>query len=79
MTPGGRFLDQQDLFGPNSPLTPDEALQVWSRLSQRFANEASGNAVGFVRGARADGIFNTVEYPALRANPNISNVIAGGN
>ncbi len=56
MTPGGRWLDQQELFGPNSPLTSDEALQVWSRLSQRFADEASGNAVGFVRGARAESI-----------------------
>lgn len=79
MTPGGRFLDDLDLFGANSPLTDTEALQVWSRLSQRFAAEASGNATGFVRGARSNGIFNSVEFPALRANPNVTNVITGGN
>lgn len=79
MTPGGQFLDDLQLFGPNSPLTPDQATQVWSRLSQRFAAEASGNATGFVRGARAEGIFNTVEFPALRTNPNVTNVITGGN
>lgn len=79
MTPGGQFLDDLQLFGPNSPLTPDQATQVWSRLSQRFSAEASGNATGFVRGARAKGIFNTVEFPALSTNPNVTNVITGGN
>ncbi len=78
MTSGGRWLDQQQLFGPNSPLTRDQAVQVWSTLSQRFAAGASGNAVGFVNGARAGSIFNTVEYPALLNNRNVVNVITGG-
>jgi RHS repeat-associated protein len=77
-TVGGRWLDKQALFGPDSPLTPEEATKVWSRLSERFAENASGNAVGFVDGARPGGIFNTVEYPALRRNPYITNVITGG-
>jgi hypothetical protein len=78
MTPGGSWLDAQGLFGPSSPLTPSEATQVWSTLSGRFAAGASGNAVGFVEGARAGGIFNTIEFPALLDNPNITNVITGG-
>ena len=78
MTPGGRWLDEQQLFAPNSPLTPDEAVEVWSRLSEKFAREASGNAVGFVQGARFNGIFNTVEFPVLQSNPSITNVITGG-
>jgi len=77
-TPGGRWLDQQNLFDGNSPLTTDQAVQVWSRLSERYAEGASGNAVGFVEGARAGSIFNTVEYPTLLNNPNITNVITGG-
>jgi hypothetical protein len=78
MTSGGRWLDSQQLFGPGSPLTPDQATAVWSRLSQRFSEGASGNSVGFVQGARSNGIFNTVEFPALQRNPNITNVITGG-
>lgn len=78
MTPGGSWLDAQGLFGPSSPLTPGEATQVWSTLSGRFAAGASGNAVGFVEGARAGGIFNSTEFPALLDNPNITNVITGG-
>lgn len=75
MTEGGRWLDQQKLFGPNSPLTPEEAVQVWSK---KFAEETAGNAVGFVDGARPTGIFNTIEYPALLRNPAVTNVITGG-
>ncbi|MGH8020916.1 MAG: hypothetical protein ACREIA_22060, partial [Opitutaceae bacterium] len=78
MTRGGSWLDAQKLFSPGSPLTPTEATAVWSRLSERFAQGASGNAVGFSQGARAGSIFNTVEYPALLQNPNVTNVITGG-
>ncbi|WP_139943002.1 hypothetical protein [Fulvimonas soli] len=78
MTPGGQWLDSQGLFGPSSPLTPGQATTVWSTLSERFAASASGNAVGFVQGARAGSIFNTVEYPTLLGNQAIKNVITGG-
>jgi hypothetical protein len=79
MTPGGAWLDQQQLFNTaQSGLTTEQAAQVWSTLSQRFAQGASGNAVGFVNGARAGSIFNTVESPALFSNPNVVNVITGG-
>lgn len=78
MTPGGQWLDAEKLFGPDSPLTPDQATKVWSSLSERFAEGASGNTIGFVEGARDAGIFNTVEYPALLRNPDVTNVITGG-
>jgi hypothetical protein len=78
MTPGGRWLDQQKLFGSDSPLTRAEARQVWSILSKRYADEASGTAIGFVKGSTVDSIFNTVEYDALIKNANIENVLTGG-
>lgn len=78
MTPGGKWLDNEQLFGPSSKLTPDEGVNVWSRLSQRYAEQSSGTAVGFVEGARANSIFNTIEYPALQNNKNIVNVTTGG-
>ena len=79
MTSGGAWLDQQQLFNTaQSGLTTEQAAQVWSTLSQKLAQGASGNAVGFVNGARAGGIFNTVEYPTLLNNPNVVNVITGG-
>ena len=78
MTRGGRWLDQQQLFGPNSPLTATQANAVWSRLSERFAAEASGTAVAFTDGFRARSIFATVEYPTLLRNPSVVNVLSGG-
>ena len=78
MTPGGSWLDSQKLFEDGSNLSFDQARTIWSVLSQRYAESASGTAVGFVEGAVPEGIFNTVEYPALQANPNITNVITGG-
>jgi RHS repeat-associated protein len=79
MTPGGGWLDQQQLFNPaTSPLSSDQAAQVWSQLSQRYAAGASGTAVGFVNGANAGSIFNTVEFPALLNNKSINNIITGG-
>lgn len=78
MTPAGSALDSQRLFDQDSPLTKYQALDVWSTISRRFAEGASGSAVGFVKGARSDGIFNTVEAPALRNNQNVTNLITGG-
>ena len=78
MTPGGRWLDEQQLFRPDSPLTTEQAIQIWGRLSQRYAEGASGNVVAFVDGSRPKAIFNTIEYPSLQKNPNVSNVITGG-
>ncbi|MES2407094.1 MAG: hypothetical protein V4528_07210 [Pseudomonadota bacterium] len=78
MTPGGSWLDAQMLFSPNSSLSPTQAVQVWSTLSERFAAGASGNAIGFTQGARAGSIFNTIEFPTLLKNPNVTNVLTGG-
>jgi RHS repeat-associated protein len=78
MTPGGKWLDDQALFGPNSPMSVDDAIRVWSRLSQRFSQQASGVAVGFVSRSRSGSVFNSVEYPELLANPRITNVLTGG-
>lgn len=78
MTEGGAWLEKQGLFGPNSPLTPGQAHEVWAKLSGRFASGASGNVVGFAEGARAGSIFNSVEYPALLQNTSVTNVITGG-
>ena len=78
MTAGGSWLDSQNLFEAGSNVSPDQAYTVRSTFSQRYAESASGNVVGFVEGAGPMSIFNTVEYPALRANPNITNVITGG-
>ena len=75
MTPGGKYLDNLKLFDSNSPLTGDQAAEIWGKLSKLYAKNASGTAFGFTQGSRTGSIFNTVEYPALVGNKNIVNVI----
>ena len=74
MTPGGKFFDNLKLFDPGSPITKDQALEVWTILSQRYAKAASGNVYGIVKGANPGSIFNTVEYQTLQGNPHITNI-----
>jgi hypothetical protein len=59
-------------------LTPAQATDIWEQLSQCYASEASGNAIGFTQGAKVNSIFNRIEYPELLANPNITNILTGG-
>ena len=74
MTSGGKYLDDLQLFGSGSPLTQEEATNVWARLSARYAQNASGNTYGFVAGSRAESIFNTIEYKMLQENKNVTNI-----
>lgn len=67
-------MDGLKLFEIGSPLTEEEATNVWARLSARYAQNASGNVYGFVNGSRSGSIFNTVEYPELLKNSDITNV-----
>ncbi|WP_240651729.1 hypothetical protein [Serratia microhaemolytica] len=78
-TPGGKWLDNLKLFdkGVNG-IEAEHAYPLWERLSQRYAQEASGTAVGILNNPRPASIFNTVEFPALKLNPEITNVITGG-
>lgn len=71
MTPGGNWLNQMDLNGINSPLTPDQSLLVWSRLSERYAGQVSGEITLFVTGSRPDRVFYTTEFPNLKLNKRV--------
>jgi hypothetical protein len=71
MTPGGKILDDLKLFDQGSALKPEEATRVWSRLSQRYAQQAAGDVFCFVAGARPTGVFTTVELPELKKNRKI--------
>lgn len=68
MTAGGKFLDDLKLFDQGSPVNPTQALRIWSRLSQRYAQQAAGDVFCFVTGARPSGVFTTVELPELKRN-----------
>ncbi len=72
MTPGGQYLSSLGLFDkyPGS-----QAIVPWERLSEKFAQGASGRVSAFVEGSRPGSVFNRIEYPALLENPNIEEII----
>ena len=72
MTEGGKWLQEH----MPDDLDDKQVKQLWARLSERFAEGASGEVVAFSR-AHADdteAIWIDKEYPALKANPNVTHI-----
>ncbi|TBL93452.1 RHS repeat-associated core domain-containing protein [Hafnia alvei] len=78
-TPGGKWLDDLKLFDDGvKGIDKDDAIEIWKRTSERYAENASGVSIAILNTPRPESIFNTMEYPALRLNSKINNVITGG-
>jgi hypothetical protein len=75
MTPGGKWLEQQDLFGSSSPLSHDQSKLVWSKLSERYAQGASGEVNAFTLGSKFDSVFEATEFPTLRATKRVQSIV----
>jgi hypothetical protein len=73
-TPGGKYFDDMQLFEPGSPVSRQHALEVWKRLSQRYAENARGDVTAWAHEARPNSIWNTVERPALESNPDVGKI-----
>lgn len=77
MTPGGRWLESLDLYGPNSPVGINEADNLWRAASAQYARGASGEVNAFTTGAplnRANAYYG-VELPKLTASPKVNQPI----
>ncbi|WIM98508.1 hypothetical protein ACTOB_002109 [Actinoplanes oblitus] len=74
-TPGGRRFDDMHLFDKiNSPIDNNQADAIWKRLSQRYAQSASGEATAWLHSPLADSAWNVVERGALEKNPAITKI-----
>jgi len=71
-TPGGKFIEQLNLFGPDSPVGFSGARTLWSQAEIQYAAQASGRVTLFVSTARANSMFKLVSLPALQRNPNVT-------
>ena len=71
MTPGGKWLDQMDLFKPDSPFSREQTLQIWSDVSTRMIREASGQVRSIIGTVNPSSIYRE-EQAELFINKNIS-------
>lgn len=56
----------------------DDAYHIWERVSQRYAENASGSSIGILNDPSSTSIFNRIEFPTLQINTKTTNVITGG-
>jgi hypothetical protein len=73
-TPDGKDFDGRGLYEPASPVSKDQADQLWGRLSQRYAENRSGQATAWAHEPWSGSIWYTKELPALENNPNITDI-----
>jgi hypothetical protein len=72
MTRGGQDLANDAMFQALSPMQQDF---IWKRASAPFARGASGVIHAFVKGARAERVFRSVEEPILLRNRSVYQLI----
>jgi hypothetical protein len=71
-TPGGQALEDQRLFEPGSNVTHEQAHEKWQQAARMFAEKARGNVTIFMSEIIPDSVFQAVELPALKKNPNVT-------
>lgn len=69
---GGQKLELLRMFDSDGSLTHAQCHEVWHRACERFASAASGTVTIFAASVVPESVFELVELPALRANPNVT-------
>ena len=70
-TPGGQKFEAERFFHPPGKMSHDQAHALWHRLAERFAQAANGKVTLYVESIVENSVFQVVELPALKANPNV--------
>ena len=74
-TKGGKVLDDLKLFDDTvKDVDGDRAAKLWSKISENYAKQASGEVTAVVNKPRPGSIFLTKELPALLNNKKVTKV-----
>ncbi|MBW6438394.1 hypothetical protein KZ829_32185 [Actinoplanes hulinensis] len=73
-TPGGADLDSRELYETGSPVTKDHADKIWGRLSERYAENASGAVTAWSHNPSEHSVWLNRELPALQSNPKVTSI-----
>jgi hypothetical protein len=71
-TPGGRALEDRRLFEPRSKLTHETAHKFWHEAARMFAEQTTGSVTIYASEVIPDSVFQAIELPALKKNPNVT-------
>jgi hypothetical protein len=71
-TSGGRALEDQRLFENGGKATHEQAHRIWQEAARMFAEQARGTVTIFMSEVIPDSVFQAVELPALKKNPNVT-------
>ncbi|MCW5590233.1 MAG: hypothetical protein KIT27_11305, partial [Legionellales bacterium] len=70
MTSGGKWLDQMDLFGLDSPFSQTEAREIWSKVSTQMIQHASGQVRSLIGEVNPSSVYRA-EQSEIFMNSNI--------
>jgi hypothetical protein len=68
MTSGGKWLNEMDLFGNNSPFTFKESIQIWEGVSSKMVQQASGQVRSLIGQVRPASIYRSEQSEILMNN-----------
>lgn len=73
-TPGGRELEDRRMFEPGSKYTHEEAHKIWHEGARMYSELVKGEVNIFMGGKPAikDSVFEAIELPTLKKNPNVT-------
>jgi hypothetical protein len=71
-TLGGQVLENRRLFEPGSRITHEQAHEIWHDAARMFAEQAKGKVTIFMSEVIPNSVFQAVELPTLKKNPNVN-------
>lgn len=74
-TEGGQRLLSMDLFRAGSEVSAQQAKEIWCLAARKFAEAASGEVNIFRTEVVEGSVFEEIELPVLKSNPNVNLVM----